>query len=120
MIHFQFITGEPRFLEVSVFHQPFPPRSSPSHPGEQPPAGALHAATPSADYQMTAMMMNAVADNMRRSVSTAVEAVMDSGMVEVAMIVSAIVFTQRSILNYTYFLNNVRRLLEAAGLGTIG
>ena len=57
---------------------------------------------------------------MRRSVSTAVEAVMDSGMVEVAMIVSAIVFTQSSILNYTYFLNNVRRLLEAAGLGTIG
>ena len=69
---------------------------------------------------MTAMMMNAVADNMRTTVTTAMQAVMDSGMVEVAMIVSAIVFTQTSILNYTYFLNNIRRLLEAAGLGTIG
>ena len=58
---------------------------------------------------MTAMMMNAVADNMRTTVTTAMQAVMDSGMVEVAMIVSAIVFTQTSILNFVYYLDSVRR-----------
>ena len=35
--------------------------------------------------------------------------VMDSGPMQLAMIISAITFTQTSILNYTYFLNNVFR-----------
>ena len=35
--------------------------------------------------------------------------VMDSGPMQLAMIISAITFTQTSILNYTYFLNNVIR-----------
>ena len=34
---------------------------------------------------------------------------MDSGPVQLAMIISAIMFTQTSVLNYTYFLNNVFR-----------
>ena len=34
---------------------------------------------------------------------------MDSGPMQLAMIISAITFTQTSILNYTYFLNNVIR-----------
>ena len=35
--------------------------------------------------------------------------VMDSGPMQLAMIISAITFAQTSILNYTYFLNNVFR-----------
>ena len=35
-----------------------------------------------------------------------------SGPMKVAMIVSAIVFTQTSILNFSYFLNNVIRILQ--------
>ena len=34
---------------------------------------------------------------------------MDSGPMQLAMIISAITFAQTSILNYTYFLNNVFR-----------
>ena len=35
--------------------------------------------------------------------------VMDSGPMQLAMIISAITFAQTSILNYTYFLTNVFR-----------
>ena len=35
-----------------------------------------------------------------------------SGPMKVAMIVSAIVFTQTSILKFSYFLNNVIRILQ--------
>ena len=37
---------------------------------------------------------------------------MHSGPMKVAMIVSAIVFTQTSILNFSYFLNNIIRILQ--------
>ena len=46
-----------------------------------------------------------------------VEMVMESSTMRLAMVVSGIVFTQRSILNYIYFLNTINRLLAAAGLG---
>ena len=46
-----------------------------------------------------------------------VEMVMESSTMRLAMVVSGSVFTQRSILNYIYFLNTINRLLAAAGLG---
>jgi len=57
--------------------------------------------------EMTEMM----GDMMRGAAVDAVESVMDSGAMQVAMIVSAIVFAQTSILNFTYFLSTALPLV---------
>lgn len=59
--------------------------------------------------KMQAMMGHMVKTMMTKVVST----VMESNSARLAMIVSGIVFTQTSILNYVYFLDSVRRLLGA-------
>merc|ERR1712154_162992 len=56
------------------------------------------------------MMSGMMTDMIKSTVSTAVDTVMESGSAKVAMIVSAIVFTQTSILNFVYYLDSVRRL----------
>ena len=66
---------------------------------------------PSSKYKH--MVMTMMGDMVKSTVSTAMETVMDSGSARVAMIVSAIVFTQTSILNFVYYLDSVRRLLGA-------
>ena len=71
------------------------------------------------------MMSGMMTDMIKSTVSTAVDTVMESGsakvlvqfsqnrrkeqLPKVAMIVSAIVFTQTSILNFVYYLDSVRR-----------
>ena len=66
---------------------------------------------PSSKYKH--MVMTMMGDMIKSTVSTAMETVMESGTARVAMIVSAIVFTQTSILNFVYYLDSVRRLLGA-------
>ena len=46
---------------------------------------------------------------MRMMMAFTYNKVMDSGPMQLAMIISAITFAQTSILNYTYFLTNVFR-----------
>ena len=63
------------------------------------------------EHQLSSMMMKAMKEKVKKTVETSMEMVMDDGAMKLAMIISAIVFAQTSFLNYSYFLNNIRRLL---------
>ena len=58
------------------------------------------------------MMMKAMKEKVKKTVEKSMAMVTeDEGPMKLAMIISAIVFAQTSFLNYSYFLNNIRRLL---------
>ena len=56
-------------------------------------------------------MMVTVAETMKTVVTSVMEMVMESNSMRLAMIISGIVFTQTSILNFVYFLGSVQGLL---------
>ena len=66
-------------------------------------------ASPYYKQKMVAMMGDLVKSMVTSMVTTA----MESNSARLAMVVSGIVFTQTSVLNYVYFLDSVRRLLGA-------
>ena len=66
-------------------------------------------ASPHYKQKMVAMMGDLVKSMVTSMVTTA----MESNSARLAMVVSGIVFTQTSVLNYVYFLDSVRRLLGA-------
>ena len=61
--------------------------------------------------QLSSMMMKAMSEKVKKTVERSMEVATEDGMMKLAMIISAIVFAQTSFLNYSYFLNNIRRLL---------
>ena len=63
------------------------------------------------EHQLSSMMMKAMKEKVKKTVETSMEMVTEDGAMKLAMIISAIVFAQTSFLNYSYFLNNIRRLL---------
>ena len=63
------------------------------------------------EHQLSSMMMKAMKEKVKKTVAKSMEMVPDDGAMKLAMIISAIVFAQTSFLNYSYFLNNIRRLL---------
>ena len=65
------------------------------------------------NYQMQAMVGDMVASLMASMVDT----LMESNAARLAMIMSGIVFTQTSVLNYAYFLSTVQGLLDGGFFG---
>lgn len=63
------------------------------------------------EHQLSSMMMKAMTEKVKRTVEKSMEVATEDGPMRLAMIISAIVFVQTSFLNYSYFLNNIRRLL---------
>ena len=61
--------------------------------------------------RLSSMMMKAMTEKVKKTVERSMEVATEDGMMKLAMIISAIVFAQTSFLNYSYFLNNIRRLL---------
>ena len=56
-------------------------------------------------------MMVTVAEAMETMVTSVMDLVMESNAMRLAMIISGIVFTQTSVLNFVYFLGSVQGLL---------
>ena len=56
-------------------------------------------------------MMLTVAETMKTMMTSVMEMVMESGTMRLAMIISGIIFTQTSILNFVYFLGGIQGLL---------
>ena len=73
----------------------------------QSPAESSSQQTPPQDYKMTVT----VAEAMKTMVTSVMDLVMESNAMRLAMIISGIVFTQTSVLNFVYFLGSVQGLL---------